>query len=193
VNQPPVWRKELGYVPSVPRFRPQVSTKLFREQELILRASRTLREYFDLRGSAMKNRLYWVAVGGFSFWLPAIAVDAIFRQNVNLWTLNLVPLAGVALLGVATWLATKHPPRWGWVLVGIYVLGPVSMLAPSVIFHVPSSPTIPGETTWMVLFCLFPPMTLWMALLNGMLFSVIGVTVILPFLAVYRRNRRIAA
>jgi hypothetical protein len=137
----------------------------------------------------MKSRLYWVAVGGLSFWLPAIAVAAVLRQNVNLWTLNLVPLAGLASLGWATWLATKRAPKWGWVLVGIYILGPVSMLAPSMIFHIPSSPTIPGETMWTVLFCLFPPMTLWMALLNGMLFSVIAVTVILPFLAVYRRSK----
>jgi hypothetical protein len=141
----------------------------------------------------MKNRLYWIAVGGFSFWLPAIAVAADLRQNVNLWTLNLVPLAGVSLLGGATWLATKHLPKWGWVLAGIYILGPVSMLAPSVIFHVPSSLIIRGEILWMVLFCLFPPMTLWMALLNGMFFSVIAVTIILPFLAVYRRNRKVAA
>lgn len=62
------------------------------------------------------------------------------------------------------------------------------MLAPSLILHVPSSPWIPGESLWMVLFCLFPPMTLWMAVLNGMIFSVLIATVTLPLLAVYPRR-----
>jgi hypothetical protein len=136
----------------------------------------------------MKNRLYWIAVGGLSFLLPAIVVAAALHQNVSLWTLNLVPLAGLTLLGGASWLATKHLPKWGWVLTGIYILGPVSMLAPSVFLHVPSSPNIPGENMWMILFCLFPPMTLWMAVLNGMILSVLTVTVVLPFLAVYLRG-----
>ena len=138
----------------------------------------------------MKNRLYWIALGGLSFWLPVMVVNAALDQKSNLWTLNVVPLAGVALLGVASWIGTKHLPKWGWVLAGIYILGPVSMLAPSVFLHVPSSPNIPGENTWTFLFCLFPPMTLWMALLNGMLFSVLIVTAALPFLAVYQKQQR---
>lgn len=136
----------------------------------------------------MKNRLYWIAMGGLSFWLPAI-VAAAAQQNVNLWTLNVVPLAGVALLGVATWISTKDMPEWGWVSAGIYILGPVSMLAPSVFLHAQSSVNVPGENTWMFLFCLFPPMTVWMAVLNGMIFSVLIATVTLPFLAAYRRRQ----
>jgi hypothetical protein len=137
----------------------------------------------------MKDRLYWIAVGGLSFWLPATVVAAALHQNMNLWTLNVVPLAGVTLLGVASWIGTKRLPKWGWVLAGIYVLGPVSMLAPSAFLHVPSSPNVPGENIWMLLFCLFPPMTLWMALLNGMIFSVLIATATLPFLAAYLRER----
>jgi hypothetical protein len=136
----------------------------------------------------MKSRLYWIVVGGLSFWLPAIIVNAALDQKSNLWTLNVIPLAGVALLGVASWIGTKHLPKWGWVSAGIYILGPVSMLAPSVFLHVPSSPIVSGENTWLFLFCLFPPMTLWMAVLNGMLFSVLIATVALPFLAAYLRN-----
>ena len=136
----------------------------------------------------MKNRLYRIAVGGLSFWLPAIVINTALDQKSNLWTLNAVPLAGVALLAVASWISTKHLPKWGWVLAGIYILGPVSMLAPSVFLPVSSSPNVPGQHIWMFLFCLFPPMTLWMALLNGMLFSVLIATVTLPFLAVYLRG-----
>lgn len=137
----------------------------------------------------MKNRLYWVSAGGISFWFPSIVAVAALHQNVNLWKLNVLPLAGLALLGAASWIGTRHLPKWGWVLAGIYILGPVSMLAPSVFLRVPASPSVPGEKIWMFLFCLFPPMTLWLALLNGMIFSVLIATVTLPFLAAYLRGR----
>ncbi len=128
-------------------------------------------------------------MGGLSFWLPAILVAAALHQNVNTVVLNVVPLAGVILLGAVSWMSTKHFPKWGWVLAGIYILGPISMLAPSLFVHAPSAVSIPGEKTWMLLFCLFPPMTLWIALLNGMIFSVLIATVTLPFLAVYQRGQ----
>jgi hypothetical protein len=134
----------------------------------------------------MKNKLFWIAVGGLSFWLPAILVAAALHQNVSGFVLNAVPLVALVLLGVATWLYRQHSPKWGWVLAGIYILGPISMLAPSAFFKAPAS--IPGEKIWLILFCLFPPMTLWMALLNGMIFSVLIATVALPFLAVYQKG-----
>ena len=137
----------------------------------------------------MKTRLYWIAVGGLAFWLPATVVATALHQNLNLWALNVFPLVGVTLLGATSWIATKHQPRWGWVLAGIYILGPVCMLAPSVFLHVPFSLSVPGEKTWMFLFCLFPPMTLWMAVLNGRIFSVLIATVTLPFLAAYLLDR----
>lgn len=136
----------------------------------------------------MKSGLYWIALGGLSFWLPAIVVNAVLGQKSNLWTLNVVPLAGLALLSVASWISTKHLPKWGWVLAGIYILGPISMLAPSVFLDGPSSPDVPGENAWVFLFCLFPPMTLWMAVLNGMIISVLIATVTLPFLAAYLKG-----
>ena len=136
----------------------------------------------------MKHRLYWLVAGGLSFWLPAIVINVALDQKSNLWTLNVVPLASLALLGATSWLCTKHLPKWGWVLSGIYVLGPISTMAPSVFLHAPSSPSTPGGNFWVVLICLFPPMTLWISLLNGMLFSVLIATVALPFLAVYLRS-----
>ena len=136
----------------------------------------------------MKNRLYWIAVGGLSFWLPAIVVNAALDQKSNLWTLNVVPLAGMTLLGVASWIGTKHLPKWGWVLAGIYILGPVSMMAPAAFVHGLSSPANSGGNLILVLLCLFPPTTLWFSLLNGMIFSVLIATVTLPFLAEYLRT-----
>lgn len=134
----------------------------------------------------MKSRLFWIALGGLSFWLPGIVVNAALDQKSNLWTLNAVPLVGVTLLGAASWITTKHLPKWAWVLAGIYILGPVSMLAPLAGFHPPAGS---GGTWILILLSLFPPTTLWFSLLNGMLFSVLIASVALPFLAVYSRNR----
>jgi hypothetical protein len=136
----------------------------------------------------MKSRLYWTLVGGLSFWLPGIAVNAALDQKSNLWTLNVVPLAGVTLLGAASWVGSKHLPKWGWVLAGIYTLGPVSMLAPLAFARIPSSP-VSGGNLILILLCLFPPSTLWFSLLNGMFFSVLMVTVSLPLLAAYSNLR----
>jgi hypothetical protein len=137
----------------------------------------------------MKNGLYWITAGGLSFWIPAMVVVAALHQDVSLWSLNVVPLAGVALLCVATWIGTKHMPRWGWVLAGIYILGPVSMLAPLAFVHAPPSPANSGGTLILILLCLFPPTTLWLSLLNGMIFSVLIATVTLPLLAAYLSGR----
>ena len=130
-------------------------------------------------------------MGGLSFWLPAIVVNAALDQKSNLWTLNVVPLAGVTLLGAATWIGTKHLPKWGWVLAGIYILGPVSMLAPAAFARAQSAPADSGGNLIVVLLCLFPPTTLWFSLLNGMLFSVLIATVTLPCLAAYLGGPRL--
>jgi hypothetical protein len=130
----------------------------------------------------MRSALFWIAVGGLSFWLPFIVVGAAQPDNANVVLLNIAPLAGLILLGAISWIYTKAFPKWVWVLAGIYILGPTSMLAPSAFFYGPSSPSIPGENLWLLLVCLFPPMTLWLALLNGMIFSVLIATAILPFL-----------
>ncbi len=140
----------------------------------------------------MREALYWMAVGGLSFWFPTIVVSLVLHQNLNLWMLNVVPLAGVALLGAATWSHSKRVPKWDRILAGIWVLGPVSMVLPSVFLRAPLSPNIPGEKTWTILFCLFPPMTLWMAVLNGMIFSVLFATVVLPCLAMCQRQKSTA-
>ena len=73
----------------------------------------------------------------------------------------------------------------GVVLAGIYILGPVSMMAPLAFAEFPSSPSGLGGNLIVLLLCLFPPNTLWFSLLNGTFFSVLIATVTLPFLAVY--------
>lgn len=136
----------------------------------------------------MRTRFFWIVAGGLSFWLPAIVDYVAVDQKASWFVSNTLSLAGLALLGVVTWVVTKRLPKWGWVLAGIYIMGPVSMLAPLAFARVPSSPAGSGGTWILVMLCLFPPTTLWFSLLNGMIFSVLIATVILPFLAVYLRG-----
>jgi hypothetical protein len=131
----------------------------------------------------MRDKLYWITVGGLCFWLPAIAVSRVI-PDVNLWALNVIPLASLGLLGVAGWKDALRPPKWGWVLAGIYVLGPACMVIPSVLLQ-PGAPAHPGDNLRLILICLFPPMTLWLSLLNFMIFAVLTASLVLPFLAMH--------
>jgi hypothetical protein len=141
----------------------------------------------------MTNRIMttilWAVTGGMVFWLPPIVLSAIFRWNVSTLFLNLSALAGLALLGLVARIGDDGRPRWGWVLTGIYISGPAAMLVASSFSRLPSSvASLPGDWLWRIAFCLFPPMTLWMATLNGMIFSVLFVSAVLPFLALRRRE-----
>ena len=94
----------------------------------------------------MRKRLYWIALGGIFFWLPSVL--SVVLIPVGLWGLRtsiILPLAGIASLCAATWIGTKKAPSWGWILAGIYILGPIAMLARSVVFYLPSSRHVSGE------------------------------------------------
>ncbi len=132
----------------------------------------------------MRNKLYWIVIGGLSFWLPVIGISVATVDRTRVVAANAVSLVGLFLLGLGYKVSKTETPKWGWVLAGIYILGPISMLAPSLFVQSPKY--IPGEKLWAFLFCLFPPISLWMGLLNGMIFSVLIATVTLPFLANYR-------
>jgi hypothetical protein len=134
----------------------------------------------------MKQKLYWIAVGGLAFWLPAVLLSAMYRWNVSALALNVVSLAGTALLGLITWVTVRKLPRWGWVLAGVYIFGPTAILVASAFARMAPTTSLPGDWIWRVMFCLLPPMTLWLASLNGMIFSVLLVTMALPLLAFSR-------
>ena len=137
----------------------------------------------------MQNRLFWAVVGGLSFWLPAVWIGISVHQTVSTILMNVLALAGLCLLGLASWIYAKNFPKWGWVLAGIYALGPVLMLAPLAFAKPSPVPSHPGGTWILVLLCLFPPSTLWFSLLNGMIFSVLIATVTLPFLTRFSSSR----
>src|SRR5215469_13130090 len=104
----------------------------------------------------MRERLYWIALGGICFWLPSVV--SVVLMPVGLWGLRtaiLLPLAGIASLCAASWIGTKNAPRWGWILAGIYIFGPIAMLARSVVFYFSSSPHVPGDITHEILLRLF--------------------------------------
>jgi hypothetical protein len=129
----------------------------------------------------MKQRLKWLAIGGLAFWLPVVAVGVLLGDKATWLLLNVAPLIAVSIVGLGSWIQ-RRKPQWGWMLAGIYILGPAATLAPSLFTH--HAPTVPGETLFSIAFCLFPPMTLWMATLNGTIFAVLIATVALPLLQI---------
>lgn len=130
----------------------------------------------------MQNRLYWIAVGGFAFWLPVILLSAIDPWNVTVLALNSASLTGLVVTSLATRIIHRSTPRWGWILAGVYIFGPTAIFIAASFSLTPHSRSF-REWIWLILFCLFPPMTLWLATLDGMIFSVLVVTVSLLILA----------
>ena len=68
----------------------------------------------------MRNAIYWITIGGLSFWVPVIIIHSALWPELNVLTLNAIPLASLALLGAVSWIYTKRLPKWGWVLAGGY-------------------------------------------------------------------------
>ena len=108
----------------------------------------------------MRERLRWITLGGLCFWLHSlVSVLLIFQGNVGVWSLRvliILPLAGIASLCAASWMRTKNEPEWGSILAGVYIFGPVAVLATVVVSYLRSSQHVPGEITSRALFYLFP-------------------------------------
>jgi hypothetical protein len=115
-----------------------------------------------------------MVVGGGAFWAPWVLLEALDGWNVGRIPMNLVTLVGLGVLWIAT-RARRSTISWAWVLAGIYVLGPAALLLGASFTSLPTQP-MPGETLLTILFCLFPPMTLWLAGDIGVLPSVLVVT-----------------
>ncbi len=71
-----------------------------------------------------------VALGAAGFWLPDLLISVIFRTTEPLWlvTLLLPASSGLAYLA-GDWFWNHKFRQSVWMLVGIYLAGPVAMLA----------------------------------------------------------------
>jgi len=137
--------------------------------------------------------MYWSALGGIVFWLPYILLSAIFRiflsfiflEDASLVWLNAASSFGLTMLCLISW-RKRRTSVWLWELAGVYTLGSFAMLSASAI----SGHPLGGPGFWLVLlFCVFPPLTLWLSLLWGMIPSVLIATVVLALLAAFGRSR----
>ena len=140
-----------------------------------------------MRPSA-KRAASWIVAGGLAYWLPYLVVEMAAPSQDSVWAINLVPVAGLVVLAAVTWLRRRRAPSWGWVLAGIYILGPSAMLLAARLSTPPAS-GVPGQWLMLTLICLFPPMTLWLATLNGAIFSLLIVSAVLGGWLGYRSDR----
>ena len=135
------------------------------------------------------GRFYSAAAGGLVFWFPAIALTSISREGVStLWS-NIVSMFGLVGLLMLDWIYCRSAIRLNWALAGVYMLGPFSTIVIAWFTGV-APPWKAGGWLFDAVICLLPPITLWLSLLSGQIFSVLAVTIGLPFLEIWRRRRR---
>jgi hypothetical protein len=119
-------------------------------------------------------------------WLPALVLAAVFHESVSVLWSNIVSLLGLVGFVIVNWVYCKRAIGWNWVLAGVYIIGPISLMTIAVF----TGATPLSERGERLLFdavvCLLPPMTAWLSLLSGQLFSVLAVTFVLPILQVIR-------
>jgi hypothetical protein len=137
--------------------------------------------------TSVRRHLGSIVLGGLAFWVPVVMLSGIHRREVGALMLNVSSVVSLALVSLVLWGVEKRVPEWGWLLTGIYALGPTAMFAASSFSRNPTSVALAGDWIWLVAFCLLPPMTLWLAMLDGMIFSVIVVTLVLTLLSLLRR------
>jgi len=124
-----------------------------------------------------------------AFWLPAIALTAVYHSGVSILWQNMTSLFGLTVILIADRLWLKSAMKATWILAGVYILGPISLLICAVL-----TGTRPFWTMGLkdflfgVLVCLLPPMTLWLSLLSLQIFSVLAATMALPVLEILRRR-----
>jgi hypothetical protein len=139
----------------------------------------------------IRDKACWIAMGGFAFWAPPITLYASFHENTNWVWLNVGSMAGLALLSLVSRIRKSRSPNWLWMLAGVYILGPVSMIiGASFAGGILPSLSRPGDLIFEIVLCLLPPLTLWLSLYNGMFLSVFVATIILGVLATLRHKSR---
>lgn len=134
---------------------------------------------------SLRRWIFWSLIGGAAFWLPVIVLYAVLRGRVSVLSLNLAPLVGLQLLDIVFRMRHKDSPQWGWVLAGIYILGPLAMEIASLTVDY----THQMDWLWFVVFALLPPMTLWFATLWEILISLLIATLLLIVLEGLRQDR----
>lgn len=129
----------------------------------------------------------WIVAGGFAFWLPIYFVATVSGGHAGTISLNLAPIAGHLALAGIYWKRYRARPNWGWVLAGVYIFGPALILASGAPRIVDQGVGFQGG--WLDLLMFLPPMTLWLALLNGTIFSLLCATIVLLLLATKSRRK----
>lgn len=134
----------------------------------------------------IRDKMYWIGLGGLAFWVPVIILSAIFHENTSWVWVNVGSVSGLIVLGLVSRMRKSPPSRWIWILAGVYILGPASMMIASAFAGgIPPSFDRPGALISAIVVCLLPPFTLWLSFDNGMILSVLAATIVLGLLAVF--------
>ena len=143
-----------------------------------------------------RKRILCVVLGGICFWTPTSLIEIVTRHELNLATATLLPPALLVLtyIGLRTRLGVKRSGLW--MLAGVYVLGPIFMMAAWTPlrggFHISFGSV--RDWLYLGLMCVVPPFTLVLAGYDGTLFGVLLATLLMPLLQWWtdKRGARLA-
>lgn len=141
----------------------------------------------------MLKHLVWAIGGALSFWFPVIVVFAVERANTNARVANVVAVLGfLACWAIRRWVYPEGRQTI-WILLGLYFFGPV-LLSSATTFANGGFAQIHGwpEVRWLLVASVFPPIQFLLAATSGLWPSLLIVTVILVWLSVTERSRRLA-
>jgi hypothetical protein len=137
----------------------------------------------------MMTRLALVLVGGLAFWMPAVLIEVLSNGNFSIRIANVVPLACALCVYWLLLRGSFRRPRFLplYLLAGIYLFGPLAItIATSVVrgtFAI--SPSLGHYLFVMTVISVIPPLTMLFVGNNGLIFALLGITVIFVTAAIW--------
>ena len=163
---------------------------LFRERRMESLMSKGTQE--SLRG-AQFGRLYYVLFGAVAFWLPYVGFEILTHRRASLILQTLLPFAVLvgAYLALSFARTRCSINRAQWMLVGIYLLGPLFLSIGAIPFQGGFS-QFHGwrDLAYLLFFSLIPPLQLWYAAYEGAEFGMLLATVFLVIVGIRDRKLR---
>jgi len=143
-----------------------------------------------MRATNPLNRAAYFTIGALSFWGPFIALEVIAHRRESLISETLLPVGVLAIAYFSLLSVTRsNISKSLWMLVGIYVLGPVSTAIAATAFKGGFSQYSGWRSiAYLILFSLVPPLQLVDAAYVGAIFAMVIATIFLLLVGLFKEK-----